>query len=525
MSVHHMRIPTLLLLSTTLFACGRAAEETDYKMAGVGSNPDEIESSPELYGGLIEVDWIEFAGGTLPLGLVGLVSFAPTQPDAGTTFEPPYAVVYGSAFIMDGDVPATDVGLGNFAKPPSKVGNCYTIYEPAGGISGVTDVGSYIDLSTADGSKGFTMGRRPLHYPPDVQELFPYYLDLGAWRDTPRYGYTAPDKAQQDISKMTAEVVSRPNFPFGEITYLSFPGAIPPVEASFSSIPYPSAAGHNADDGTNPFLHQLPNRPEGVMMSWDGPQYSGDGIELGSGSVSTCLQFQAHDKPPTAAEDCLALQALGEPVEGQYPRGQVYTAPWQTADGVTFDWVPATNDVDETLSISIRFLGPVDTDNEDLNEGVVSIEPNSSAEDAWDRAISEGTIPEGAEITDGRRAALACDDDADVEWLFDDNLLQGGDYLSSLQGSPFSNVAEVTCNLDEESGSFTLTSEILADALAYARQHNAKGAIFYINRSTRTPLDLPPVRDFVGKKHETEEVLVVSNAVQLGRFWVGSDGI
>ena len=99
------------------------------------------------------------------------------------------------------------------------------------------------------------------------------------------------------------------------------------------------------------------------------------------------------------------------------------------------------------------------------------------------------------------------------------------DSLSSLQGSPFRNVAEVTCNLDDAAGTFTLSEEILADALAYARQHDAKGAIFYINRSTRTPLDLPPVRDYVGKKHETGPVLVVSNAVQIGRFWVGSDGI
>ena len=283
--------------------------------------------------------------------------------------------------------------------------------------------------------------------------------------------------------------------------------------------PYPSAA---ASEG---YAHVLPNRPEGVMMSWDGPQYSGDGIEIGTGATSTCLQFQAHDKPPTSADDCLSLQEMPEPVEGQYPRGQVYTAPWDTSDGITFDWVPSSNDVDEVLSISVRFLGPVDTDNEDLNEGIVSIEPNSSAIGAWDRAIAGGTIPEGAEIPTGRRPALACDEDEDIDWVFDDDLMQGGEYLSSLQGSPFRNVAEVTCNLDDAAGTFTLSEEILADALAYARQHDAKGAIFYINRSTRTPLDLPPVRDYVGKKHETGPVLVVSNAVQIGRFWVGSDGI
>lgn len=519
MSFIHMRLPSTILLSISLLACGRAAEETDYSLAGVGSNPDEIEAAPQLYGGLIELDWIEFAGGTLPLGLAGLVSFTPIQPDAGTSFEPPYSVVYGNAFIMDADVPATDVGLGNFAKPPSQLGSCYTIYSPAGGISGVTDVGSYIDLSTAEGDAGFTMGRRPLHYPPDVQELFPYYLELGAWRETPRYGYSAPDKENQDISLMTQEVISRPNYPFGEMTYVTFPGAIPPEEATFSSIPFPSTA---TDDT---FAHQIPNRPEGVMMSWSGPQYSGDGIQIADGDTTTCLQFQAHDVAPGAAEDCLELQALPEPVENQYPRGQVYTAPWETDGGVVFDWVPATNDVDESLSISVRFLGELDTDVEDLNEGVVLVEPNGSVDAAWDRAIQSGTIPEGAEVSTGRRPALACDEDEDIDWLFDDNLMQDGEYLSSLQGSPSSNVVEVTCNLDNTAGSFTLTEEILADALAYARQHNAKGAIFYVNRSTRTPLDMPPVRDFVGKKHDTGPVLVVSNAVQVGRFWIGNGGI
>lgn len=512
-------LPSALLMSAVLLGCGREAEETDYAFAGVGNNPDEIEPEATMYGGLIALDWIEFAGGTLPLGLVGLVSFTPTQPDAVTTFEPPYAVVYGSAFIMDADVPAADVGLGSFMRPPAKVGDCYTIYEPAGGLSGVTDVGNHIDMSTADGSSGFTMGRRPLHYPPDTQELFPYYLELSAWRSTPRYGYTAPDQYNQDLSKMSQEVLTRPNFPFGELTYISFPGAIPPAEASFSSIPYPSTA-----TGTD-YIHQLPNRPEGFMMSWSGPQYSGDGIEIGSGDISTCLQFQAHSTAPTTAKDCAVLQDLGEPVEDQYPRGQVYTPPWETSEGVTFSWTPVSTEVDETLSISVRFLGPVDEDNEDLVEGVIQVDPNNSAQAAWNRAITDNVIPDGAEIPDGRRPALPCDDADDIDWLFDDDLMQGGDYLSSLQGSPFRNVVEVTCNIDNASGEFVLSEEILADALSYARQHDAKGAIFYVNRSTRTPLDMPPVRDYVGKKHDTSKVLVVSNAVQLGRFWVGSDGI
>jgi hypothetical protein len=324
---------------------------------------------------------------------------------------------------------------------------------------------------------------------------------------------------------MTQEVISRPNFPFGELTYLSFPGAIPPVEATFSSIPYPSSAA------SEDYVHQFPSRPQGVMMSWSGPHYSGDGIEIGSGEVSTCLQFQAHTKSPTSAKDCLSLETPGEPAEDQYPRGQVYTPPWLTDSGVTFNWVPSSTDesgeilVDETLSISVRFLGPVDTDNEDLNEGVILVEPNSSAASAWDRAISSGLIPEGAEIPTGRRPALACDEADEIQWLFDDDLLQGGDYLSSLQGSPFRNVAEVTCTLDDAAGTFTLSPDLLEDALAYARQHGAMGAIFYVNRSTRTPLELPPVRDYIGKKHETGPVLVVSNAVQLGRFWVGPDGI
>ena len=67
-------------------------------------------------------------------------------------------------------------------------------------------------------------------------------------------------------------------------------------------MPYSS---ENEIQGTN--YHFLPNLPLGVMLSWDGPLYSGDGLELSSGggaiseggtsTHSRCLTFQGPENP------------------------------------------------------------------------------------------------------------------------------------------------------------------------------------------------------------------------------------
>ena len=521
------------VLSALLLAgCGRETTPTGYKLSGVGVNPDEIDPSPQNYSGLISYDWIELAGAALPLGLVGLVSFSPVSPSAGDPFEPPYAVVFSSALVMDSDLPATDALFGSFGVAPEIEGRCHTIYEPTSYVSGLADVGSSITIENEDGSSGLEIGRRPLLYPPDVQDVFPTYLALEGYRSTPRYYRTAPDGDSQDIAAMEQAVLSRPNFPFGEVMSLRFPGALPPATATFSSIPVPSGVVELPN-------HVMPTRPRGVLLSWSGPQYSGDGVELSSGAKTTCLAFNDRTTAPESPADCLVAEVLPEPVEDQYPRGQMYTPPWETDGGITFRWVTSSEDVDETVSITVRFLGPVDENDDSLVEEVVVIPADDSVDRLWEEASGTNQIgPNATPPTEGRRPATACDPDDLTEYLFDDSLEQGGGYVASLQGSPLRTMAEVVCNVGDSPveevtvdgvsygiAEFKLTSDLLEDAMTYGRAQGAMGAIFYFNRTTKTPMTLPPVRDYVGKKRNTSDILVVSNAVQMGRFWVGSDGI
>ena len=89
-----------------------------------------------------------------------------------------------------------------------------------------------------------------------------------------------------------------------------------------------------------------------------------------------------------------------------------------------------------------------------------------------------------------------------------------------MQGNPLKNLVETTCTVQDATGEFVISQDILDQALTYAKQHNAKGAIFYLNRTTKTAFATPPVRDAFTTKKEPGEFLVVSNSVQLGRFWV-----
>jgi hypothetical protein len=529
-----MRFQLTFLGALLLIGCGRETTQTGYKLAGVGINPDEIDPSPTDYSGIISYDWIEFSGAALPLGLVGLVSFDGVGPSDGSPFEPPYAVVYASGLVMDGNLPATDALFGNFGVAPEVVGRCHTIYEPASYVSGLADVGTAIEIDSADGDAGVSIGRRPLAYPPDVQDIFPTYLALEAWREGARSYRLAPDGYDQLLEDMPLATLSRPNYPFGEQMSLTFPGALPPETATFSSIPVPSSV-------SEPPPHVLPTRPQGVMMTWDGPQYSSDGIELESGETSTCLQFVPHNREPSSPVDCLTYEDLDAPgAPGQFPRGQMYTPPWETDSGITFRWIVSEDDVDETVSITVRFLGELEEEDDNLVDAVVEVPLTAEAEVLWAQAQRDGSIPRGVDApSTGRRTARACEEPGeDFEYLFDDGLLQGDSYVSSLQGSPFRNMAEVVCNVGDSTAetveirgeeynvaSFTLTTAILRDAITYGEQQGAKGAVFYFNRTTKTPLDLPDVRDYRGNKRNTGDVLLVSNAVQLGRFWLGEDGL
>ena len=384
---HRFHIPFFATLTglLVLSACGRDAQQTNLKLAGVGLDPEEIGPEPSLYGGLIEYDWVDMAGAHLPLGLLGLVSYDGAGPEMGD-FKPPYVLVNGLGFVFESDAPATDTLYGNFAAPPAKVGTCYTEYEPQAYISNLADLGTEIDIKSDESDAGWAIGRRPLFYPADVRDVFPYYLELETWRTQPRTKREVYDESL-GLSGLRETDYQSANYAPGELHTVSFPGAIPPREASWGSIPVPLATSSGSHSYT------LPTVPSGVMLSWDGPQYTYWGEEAASGKVSTCLQFRAHASSPTSPDDCLALE---EPTTDDFSfEGQVYTAPWDTADGVTFQWEPPEEDIDQAVTISVRFLGPVKEDDEYKQVAVVRVPANDDATDNWADAQEDGLIPSG----------------------------------------------------------------------------------------------------------------------------------
>ena len=219
---------------------------------------------------------------------------------------------------------------------------------------------------------------------------------------------------------------------------------------------------------------------------------------------------------------------MSEPIGDEYARGQMYTAPWETTNGVTVKWVPFSNNgitsaaEGEILSISVRFMKRIDETATSFVEERVAVESNPQVQSLWDSTALSGAFPEGTECPEvGYRDALPCDED--IDYVFDESLRKGDSYVSSLQGDPLSTLAEVTCHVDNASGQFTLTNDVLSDAIAYAKQNNAKGAIFYVSRTTKTEANIPNVRDSNGNLSEIGPLLLSSNAVQIGRFWFNND--
>ena len=500
-----------LALVTALAGCGRDAETARVKMAGVGVNPDDIGPTAEYYGGLVEYDWVDFAGAQLPLGLLGLSALDPAGPSI-SGFQGPYAMIYGLAFVMEEDLPAPDALLGSFAAPPDAVGSCQTVYEPFSYLNNLADVGSAVSFHSEDDSVRFDVGRYPELYPPDPRDVFTYYIGLEAWRSTALKARTMPSEGDDPL-QMGERVVRPVNWAFGETVDFDFPGGMPPMEASVGSIPVPLAAA-----GTDRSV-TLPTRPEGVMLSWTGPVFDERGNEESSGAASSCLQYWGGETEPADATDCVEIPAY--PTETINLPGQMYTGPWDTEDGVLFTWVPSESEVDEIVSITVRFLGPVDPEDEGLQEGFIPVAPDEGVQATWDAYKTAGFLPSDAQLGEGRRSPLACETEDDgLVWEFDDAYLQDdGSYVAYLQGDPLANLVETTCTLDDSAGQFLLTNELLEDAMAYGKLNGAEGAIFYFSRSTRAAIDAPPVRDRYGNRRDTSPLIVVSRAVQLGRFW------
>jgi len=530
-------------LLALLFGCGRDAENEQYKTPGVGLNPDEIGPSPASQGGLIEYHHIEFAGAALPLGITGLVSFDPVGPDS-LSMLPPYVMVYGSGFVLSSDIPKMDVAFGTFGIPLNTPDSCYTNFEPRAYLNTMADVGGAITFQGDDFV--YRLDRRPGMYAEANQEnLFPYYSQIAALRESALVAPLPPDDSGT-FDVQSRQVIRPANWKHGAEVEVSFPGGIPPEDASVSSIPMPLKAGGGDT------VHALPGAPDGVMMTWDGPLYDAAGNEIGTGEQRRCLTFADLSYTPDTPEDCLPanlpdpaattavadiLSTSGEVVLPKL-QGQMYTGPWDSETGVTFSWPEgATFGTNETVVIGVRLLGEVDLDSQYKQVVRIPVTPSDNAELRWnmfrdspayeDRQ-GNGYIYDGAEMPreDLYRDALACESEADgdFEWEPDPTLyLEEGNpesgYITSLQGEPTYTVTETICNVPTSSNSYTIDADTLKYALDYGELHGASGAVFYFARTTTKDLKTPPVRDRYGNRKDISDVRLLSSSVKIGRFW------
>ena len=506
-------VPAALLALT---ACGRDAEDAHVKLVGVGYNPDDIGPVPEDAGGLIEYDHVDFAGGGLSLGLLGLVSTDEVGPGM-TTFAPPYAAVYGLSFLFDAAVPDPLAHYGAFGTPPPAVDNCWTTYEPMAFISaGTVDVGYGLRIRSMESESEYAMGRYPEVYPPDPQDVFVYYIGVEGQVTTPMTAY-APGESD-DPATMSTKVVRPANYPHGEEVRVEFPGGIPPFEAPVSSIPQTSFAV-----GEVPTF-RLPTAPSDLMLAWDGVAYDGRGNQLESeGAHQTCVQFLAND--PEGLVDCGGEQV--PPSANPTFDGQIYTGPWDTSDGkVTFRWTPGEN-TEEKVILNIRFLEPIDAEGENFLVGKVPVDPNSEVQGFWEDDVEDGLV--SGDFPQGYRDPLACeeaDGDAEVDYIFNPLSLEGdGDPKQHMRGDPSSNLAEVSCLVSDD-GEFDLTMDHLEDAIAYVeRNGGAGGAVFFFSRTTEMALPLPAVKDREGNRRDVPDAQVQANSIKVGRLWLEDDSM
>lgn len=487
-----MSITLLSMLS--LIGCGRNVTESDVKFAGVGLNPDEIGPVPEYYGGLVELDLLNFSSGGLSLGAVGFGSYEEIGVDA-LGFQPPYEMVYGLAFVFDDLVPAPHVHHGTIGVSPDTADGdaCWTNYEPFSFLMASTvELGSELKFETEDGSTEFIFSRIPEIYPPNPQDVFVYYSQVEPYRPEPLLHYTVGEDGSY-----ADEIVQQSNWSPGASFTMKFGGGMPPIEAPVSSIPVPSGS-------QDPQSIVLPSKPTALSLSWDGIARKVDGEVIEGASWNTCAQFWG--RPTTAdeeAQDCtqfLEPEAEGGGLGGGGDvdrNGQMFTGPWDTDSGeLTFRWEVPEGAEAERVTLNVRFLGALDRDEERFL--VQSVDDTMG----------------------GTRPPLECDPRRDIDYSFDESLLdENGELPVTLQGDPSSNLAEVSCGLVDD-GEFILTQDHLAAAMEYAYANGAEGAVFYFSRGTELDATLPDVRDQAGFRRDISPVKVVANSVVIGRMWV-----
>ncbi len=484
-----------LLSMLALVGCGRNITESDVKFAGVGLNPDEIGPLPEYYGGLVELDLLNFSSGGLSLGAVGFGSYEEIGVDS-LSFQPPYEMVYGLAFVFDDLVPAPHVLHGTIGVGPSTADGdaCWTNFEPFSFLMASTvELGSELSFETDDGETQFNFGRIPEIYPPNPQDVFVYYSQVEPYRPVPLLHY-----ALQEDGNYEDEIIQQSNWKPGASFTMKFGGGMPPIEAPVSSIPVPSGSLEAQSV-------VLPNNPTALSLSWVGQARNSLGEDLGVDTWTSCVQFWG--RPTSAGEEGQDCSQFLEPEEevSSGPgaevtvdrSGQMFTGPWDTDSGeLTFRWAVPEGAEGERVTLNVRFLGPVDRD----------------AERYLVQAVDD--------TQGGTRPPLECDVRRDIDYVFDESLLDDvGELPVTLQGEPSSNLAEVSCGLVDD-GEFVLTQEHLASALEYAHANGSEGAVFYFSRGTELNATLPDVRDQAGFRRDISPVKVVANSVVIGRLWV-----
>lgn len=514
-----MRKLALGLTMLVVTACGRDVAPDEVKLVGVGFDPEEIGPAPTAYGGVVEYNHIDFAGGGVPFGVMGIGGNLEVTSDlAGHA--PPYEGLFGFSYIFDTKLSAGDTFNQNIGVPPAAEDSCYTVISPRGPIGTFTtvDVGDYQEFvlrSEFDARQPgermpqplLRLGRDPRDFPPRLSDLSVYYIGFTQRfpSDVVRRTYQ-PTIESQDPNTLDATGTYRrsDNFPFGEEVVWNYPGGLTTVKREIGSLPLPATA-------TEPAVLPLPNEIGPVSLSWQGPRYTyltvdDVWVQASEDAPHTrCFEFfeDAHGAVGSW-EDCAADAAGSYPstiLEYRNFKGQLYTGPWETTDGegVTFEWEPATEGSPDYVMLSLRWMERLRPD---------PIENRT-------RVVPVG----GGDF----RSATTCElwDDEVSEWQSTDPVEQGEDFGTDLAAAtePFSRLVEVVCLLADD-GEYTLTTEPLQQALAYAasRDDEVGGVLFMLARGTEIEAEVPAVKDQFDFRRDITPVRVASHTIRAGRF-------
>lgn len=497
-------VSLLAASAVALPGCGRDVAQSDVKLLAVGNDPDEVGPSPKPYGGLMEVNHVSFRGGALPLAAMGLSSFNEAGPGL-VSMAPPYEAVFGLTYIFDTKLRGTTSFTLVMPNPPTAEGACYTQLHPDGPFDqgfNTVDVGDQVILrSTENGVDAVQMDRLPRDYPPEASRLSVVYQVVQGYSPEERTRFIPDPDGSPDPADMV-EVAYRPkNFPFGSGMSMEWPGGFTTFDKPVGSIPRPYAPD-------SPTI-TLPQQVEGVKIDWTGPRYAysfneADYVANEGTDWSTCFEFTSPfefgDGAPASREDCNQLTSppTGPGIYNTY-RGQVYTGPWETDEGVTFTWADGADESDDVVTFAVKFLAPID----------------ETADTFRSRQVRADYLESGF------RNARVCEDEADGAFyrFNEENWGAVGDRDVVLQGDPGNVLAQVVCNVPKDSGSFTLTQDKLQKAYDYAISKGGEGAIFMLGRQQVAEVAIPPVKDPYDQKHDVNPMYVTAKTVQIGRFY------